>query len=358
MMRRLVCVMLPCVTALCAATGFAQSSGEPMMNQGQLIYTAHDTVAHRDLEQRFGKIVGSGFETLPAGMLHTTRQHQGKTVRHPLCMNRTIQFSNNEAWLGMAYIPNPASPKLVCQTRFGDATSFWIISTKPGAQLTWMGASPQSPEPRSALVVATQRSTQRPLRPCMSNTPQRTFMGFINDSGDCEAQGNPAGSSYMVPVTQSTGQGAQPFQGWATRTAKHSPHAALQVEAPRQNGQTAIVGALPKRTLCRATINNVSWPGWTEGNSCRVFTYVNNATRTQLAAAHQVYRTPAFPESSAQPFVFHSQGGKPFYACVAWSGSSPLWGFTNDPGACTDGQTTSRTSVKLVRLPAAQGGRA
>jgi len=110
-------------------------------------------------------------------------------------------------------------------------------------------------------------------------------------------------------------------------------------------------------------VGGVSWPGWVEGNgggSCKFFTYANNKTSISYSTTFTVFRTSAFNEGIWPPYTFNSTGGKPFYACVAWvtDRNIPLWGFTNNPNACTNGSQTSTKNVKLVRLPASQGERA
>lgn len=353
MKQHLAAIIL--LSAIVSATAFAQNNTvrEPTLH-GALTYKVQGNPDAKSVGQPEGT---RGFKSLPATMLQLNERSSNLFVRHPICMTKG---SANAGWLGIALI---RGDKLSCMTHKGESALFWTLSSKPNQPITWMNASSASPEPRSTLVVATQHTPPRPLRPCISNNPTQAFAGYIGDDGRCygknSSNGQVSATSYMVPVTQARGAGAKPFQGWAPAAPGFIPHGAHKVTTPKMIGSVAVSGALATRMLCRANVGGLSWPGWVEGNSCKAFTYANNKTSSTTASTFAVFRTVAFNEDASPPYAFHSQGGKAFYACVAWgAGDRPLWGFTNNPSACTNGSQTSTKNVKLVRLPAEQGGRA
>lgn len=353
-------------TSLISIFATAQTQSAPTQNTAQLTYIKHDSLAMRDLERRYGKVLttlptatggraaANGFESLPAGMLHATRTVAGKLVRYPLCLS--IPGSAGQAKLGMATLSDEPQARLICRVSGGESGLFWLMSAKSGQNVSWVGASAQTPEPRTALVAATR--DVEPLRPCASSSTSDAKAGQINAQGKCETNGG-ALSTYLVPVTQASGAGAKPFQGWAPASAAYLPHGAITLEEPSHIGASAVVGARPKAMPCRANINNVSWPGWVEASKCRAFSYENNATKSQLVSSFAVYRSAAFNQASAPPYAFNQRGGKAFYACVARDDAGKaLWGFTNNPSACTNGAKTSTKNVTLLRLPATQGDQA
>lgn len=354
MKQHLVALVL--LSAVVSATAFAQNNTarEPTLH-GALTYKVQDNPDVSSVGQAEGT---RGFKSLPSTMLQLSERSSNLILRYPICMTKGAA---NPGWLGIALL---RGAKLSCMTAKGESALFWTLSSKPNQPITWMNASSASPEPRSTLVVATQHTPPRPLRPCISNNPTQAFAGYIGEDGKCygknSSNGQISATSYMVPVTQASGAGAKPFQGWAPAAPGFIPHGAHKVTTPDKQGNVAVVGARAALTLCRINVGNVSWPGWIKGNNCHAFTYANNKTSNVQSSTFAVFRTVDFNEASSPPYAFNSTGGKPFYACVAWvtDRNFPLWGFTNNPSACTNGSQTSTKNVKLVRLPAEQGGRA
>lgn len=355
MNKNIVVLLTLLSTAVSANAGAQQNTAQEPRLSGALNATVQGNPEASTLGQTEGSI---GFKSLPATMLQVSQRANSFSTRHPICLTKGAA---NHGWLGIGLM---RGSKLSCMTAKGESALFWTLSSKPNQPITWMNASSDRPEPRATVVVATQHSVPRPLRPCISNNPTQAFAGYIGDDGRCQGKsasnGPISATSYMVPVTQATGAGAQPFQGWAPAASGFIPHGALKVTTPDKLGDVPVAGARAALTLCRVNVGNVSWPGWIKGTSCHAFTYANNKTSNIQSSTFAVFRTVAFNEASSPPYAFNSQGGKPFYACVAWvtDRNIPLWGFTNNPSACTNGSQTSTKNVKLVRLPASQGDRA
>jgi len=333
-MRRLTRLVVPFLATLVPAVALGAPTLGTWLNSNRLATNA-------DTRAAFGPPKGLGWTSLPTGVASVNIGG----VAHPVCVTDT-------GWAGLGRSKTSGSlTSMECVGFGGTTASGWFFDTPAGKPAPmWLNTSASRPEPRGAIVLAIQDTSRRRVFACQFNKSGGTYVGHIGDDGLCQGRsfggGTDTASTYLTLVMKGTGPDAQPRYGWVNAGPTYQPHAPSLANFSLSNGSVVL-----DRVVCQVSEGGHNWPGYVSYGNCEYFSYLNNRTERKTSPVYQVMRVE--PGAPAAPWVFNRFGGKAFYACKSWVSingaiQATMWGFTNNPGTCTNG--TSSTDQPYARI--------
>jgi hypothetical protein len=314
----------------------------------------------------WGPALGDGWKQLPVNIVAVSTGSGPNRVSYPICLqgsSATSTAMTKRGWVGVAESDTYKNGDVVvnCDSPQGSAVAGTIFIQKPNTPVpAWATSDSTKPEPRGAVLIATQENPARKLYACtFALAGEKRYVGYIGDDGRCYAVSPGGGTKdqgvYDVLVKSSAAGDAIPNAGWESAEVSHLPHGTLaKVIEPvgPLRGNVILVRPEPKYwTVCRVRDNNQWWPGYIQpDSSCGYFTYFGGSTQKKNAANYEVFRMGAGP--LVTNYVFNQMNGAKYYACTAFlDGSGPVVGFSDNLTGCTNGVLSGSSQLKRLDLP-------